>query len=492
LAIYHLHVQAISRAGGRSATSAAAYRAGEVIVEERTGEVHDYTRKRGVLHAEILAPAGAPEWVFNRADLWNKVENSEKRKDAQVCRELNIALPHELSSRQRLDLIHTYVKRNFVQHGMVADVCLHAPGRGEDSQNFHAHIMLTMRPIEADGFGKKAREWNSIGMLESWRANWAKAANEALEKAGHDARIDHRSNVARGLDDVPGQHHGPAVSGILRRGEDSEVAQRQAAERATRERAQLEAQLAIVSAQATTADAELQALEAQELAEQERLQALAEARAKEAARVERQRLEAQQAAVQAERERQDAQKAQDAAQAAAKAAQAERSQQLALAQARKAYQKAEQQLAQAEQAESAAKTAVEQLENAKDRAMLGQKNAAQSVLKTARALIKVPGWISAIKAHDAAVEAFSEARRAASTARQVVILARGELSRLEPTELARPAAQQATRTAPKAAKVGVVPAPLQAPRALMPVPVPRQVHQDPDDDDEPSVPAPGM
>ena len=455
MAIYHLHVQAISRASGRSATGAAAYRAGEVIVEERTGEVHDYTRKRGVLHAEILAPAGAPEWVFNRADLWNKVEHAEKRKDAQVCRELNIALPAELSSRQRLDLIHTYVQRNFVQHGMVADVCLHAPGRGEDSQNFHAHIMLTMRPIEGDGFGKKAREWNSVPMLESWRSNWAKAANEALEKAGHDARIDHRSNEARGLDEVPGQHHGPAVSGIVRRGEDSEVAQRQAAERATRERAQLEAQLAIARAQATAADAELQALEAQEQAEQ----------AARAAHAEREQLKVQTA----ERQRLEA------------LAQAER--QACLAQAREEHKKAERVLAQAVQVESRADTAVEQLKNARDWAILGQQNAGQSLMKTAKALIKVPGWIAAVKAYDIAVEALKAASGAVHAARQAVSQARVNVLVLDPEEFAALKTRHAATQALQPVKV-VTPAPArqQAPPAA---PV---VHQDEDD----QGPAPGM
>lgn len=197
MAIFHLQVQVIKRSKGLSATVAAASHAAELIVNERTGEVHDHTRKKNVLHSKILAPEGAPGWVFNRAELWNKVELGEKRKDAQVCREIKISLPFELSSQQRLDLILSYVKKNFVRYGMVADACLHAPPQGGNDKNFHAYVLLTMRRLEGDGFGKKATEWNAVAMLESWRANWAKEANAALAQYGHEARIDHRSHEAR-------------------------------------------------------------------------------------------------------------------------------------------------------------------------------------------------------------------------------------------------------------------------------------------------------
>ena len=508
MAIYHLSVQVIGRASGRSATGAAAYRAGElgdVIVDARTDEVHDYSRKKGVLHAEILAPKGAPDWALDRAELWNRVELAEKRKDAQLCRELNIALPHELTSFERLDLIRRYVKKNFVAHGMVADVCLHAPSQDEDNKNFHAHVLLTMRMLEGEGFGKKAREWNAVGMLESWRTNWAREANAALAKAGHDARIDHRSHEARGLDEVPGQHHGPAVAGILRRGEPSEVAQRQAAERAVRESAQLEAQLAIARAQATAANAELAELEAQELAEQ----ALAQAQAKEAARAERQerqRVQAQQAqdAAQQAQAAQDATQAakaaleaQEAAQEAAKAAQAvetERQRLVALAQVRQEYQKAELALVKAVKVESAAEVAVEQLQEARDLAISGQRQAGKGLFKTAQSFLKAPGWHAAITAYEAALETLTAARAAVSTARQIVVLAWGQLLGLDPAERAKQAARMAPQ-APKAAKVAVTPSPSSAPqRALQPAPVPRRVYQGHrDDDDEPRPgPAPGM
>ncbi|MCX7258540.1 MAG: MobA/MobL family protein [Polaromonas sp.] len=454
LSIYHLHVQVISRASGRSTPGAAAYRAGEVIVEERTGEIHDYTRKRGVLHSEILAPAGAPEWVFNRAELWNKVELIEKRKDAQLCRELDIALPHELTSSERRELIRSYVKKNFVKHGMVADLNLHAPGRGEDNQNFHAHIMLTLRRIEGDGFGKKAREWNSVGMLESWRASWSKMANEALAKAGHEARIDHRSNEARGLDEVPGQHHGPSVAGILLRGEHSDVAQRQEAERAARQAAQLEAQLVIARAQAAAADAELQELEAQEATQAARAAQECEL----LAQAERQR-QAQQAVEDVERRRLEA-----------------------LALARQAHKKAEQQLAQAVQAEGRAGVAVEQLKNARDWAILGQQEADKSLLKTAQALIKAPGWARDINFYDAAVAALKIASRAVQAARQAVTQAWGKVLALDPAQRAAIEA----RIAAHAAKQAPPPARQQAPQAA---PAAHQVQSDDQKQQGPAGPA---
>jgi ATP-dependent exoDNAse (exonuclease V) alpha subunit len=462
LSIYHLHVQVISRASGRSAPGAAAYRAGELLVEVRTGEVHDYTRKRGVLHSEILAPAGSPDWVLDRGELWNRVELAEKRKDAQLCRELDIALPHELTSGERQELIRRYVKKNFVKRGMVADLNLHAPGRGEDNQNFHAHIMLTMRVLEKDGFGKKAREWNNVGMLESWRKSWADMANEALSKAGHEARIDHRSNQARGLDEVPGQHHGPAVSGILRRGEESEVAQRQDAERAARESAQLAMQLAIARAQAAAADAELQELEAQ-----------AEREAQEAAAVE-----------QAARAAQEAQWLAQAEQARQWLAQAERRRLAALAQARQEHEKAERALAQAVKAEGRAGVDVEQLKNAKDWAILGQREASKSLLKTAQSLIKAPGWARDINAYDAAMEVLKTARRAVEAARQAVTQAWGKVLALDPAQRAAIEA----RIAAHAAKQAPPPPPArqQAPQAA---PAAHQVRQD--DDQEQKGPAPG-
>lgn len=183
----------ISRSAGRSATAAAAYRAGTLIEDRRTGQVHDYDRRSGVVHAEIIAPENTPAWMTDRTALWNAVEIAEKRRDAQLSREVQLALPHELDASQRLSLVREYVRQAFVARGMVADIAIHAPHRQGDDRNHHAHIMLTMREITGDGFGKKERGWNETALIEQWRETWQEAVNQALERAGHAARVDHRS-----------------------------------------------------------------------------------------------------------------------------------------------------------------------------------------------------------------------------------------------------------------------------------------------------------
>ena len=236
MAIYHLHAQVISRKAGRSAVACAAYRAGEKIQDERTGEEFDYTRKRSVVESMILAPEDAPEWARDRGQLWNQVEAAEIRKDAQLAREMDIALPADLSHEQRRDLIKSFVQEQFVDHGMVADVAIHKAGRPGDMRNHHAHVMLTMREIDQEGFGKKVREWNDWGRLEGWREEWEKAANRDLERAGHESRIDHRKleaqreeALARGQDEraleltrAPQHHKGVAATNLDRRGLESE------------------------------------------------------------------------------------------------------------------------------------------------------------------------------------------------------------------------------------------------------------------------------
>lgn len=226
VAIAFIAAQVIGRSSGRSSVAAAAYRAGTKLTDERTGEIHDFTRRAGVRESFILAPAEAPGWMRDRAALWNGVEAAEKRKDAQLARELVVALPHELDAVQRRALLVDFVQAEFVSEGMVADVALHAPGREGDQRNEHAHIMLTMRVIEADGFGKKATEWNSRELLEQWKNHWADRVNAALEQAQLDARIDARSPevqaVAAGHDvalaNLATLHLGPALSRLERRG----------------------------------------------------------------------------------------------------------------------------------------------------------------------------------------------------------------------------------------------------------------------------------
>lgn len=199
MASYHWSMQIIGRKNGRSAIRAAAYRAGQDLTDERTGEVHSYGQRRGVYHTEIILPRLAHSRLGDRQTLWNEVERVERREDAQLAREVNIALPHELSREQQLVLIRNYVQSEFVARGMIADLAVHVPrpGRGEDERNVHAHVMLTLRQATPQGLHSvKTREWNSRDVLKHWRSAWAEHANRALAEAGHLTRID-----ARSLDD---------------------------------------------------------------------------------------------------------------------------------------------------------------------------------------------------------------------------------------------------------------------------------------------------
>lgn len=200
MASYHLHAQVVKRSQGRSVVAAAAYRAGAELNDERQNKVIDFSHRRGVFHSEILAPKGSAPWLTDREKLWNYVERIEKRCDAQLAREINVALPHELTDEQRLVLLRAYVLEQFVSRGMVADVAVHKPvkEKGDDPRNHHAHILLTLRQAEANGLrAVKTREWNSEKMLEEWHVSWVKRQNEALRQHGHSARVDHRSLVAQ-------------------------------------------------------------------------------------------------------------------------------------------------------------------------------------------------------------------------------------------------------------------------------------------------------
>jgi Ti-type conjugative transfer relaxase TraA len=204
MAIYHLHAKMVQRNKGQSAVAAAAYRSGSLLVEETTGITHDYTRKKGVEHSEILAPDGAPAWVFDRETLWNAVEQSEQRKDAQVAREIEVGLPVELSSSEQLALLRDYVQREFVSKGMVADIGIHR----DNPVNPHAHILLTTRDLTPEGFGQKNRGWNDKAHLMAWRRGWEEVTNEHLAEAGLALRIDHRSYAEQKLDLIPGRKLG--------------------------------------------------------------------------------------------------------------------------------------------------------------------------------------------------------------------------------------------------------------------------------------------
>jgi Ti-type conjugative transfer relaxase TraA len=219
LAIYHLHAQMVKRAQGESSVAGAAYRSGSRLYEESTGITHDYTRKRGVEHSEILAPDGAPAWVYDRHTLWNTVEAAERRKDAQVAREIEIGLPIELEPNEQLALAREFVKREFVAKGMVADLGIHR----DNPHNPHAHILLTTRNLTPNGFGPKNRSWNETQQLLRWRRGWAEVTNEHLVEAGLGVRIDHRSYADQRLGLIPGRkiglgkerQHTPDLPGFL-------------------------------------------------------------------------------------------------------------------------------------------------------------------------------------------------------------------------------------------------------------------------------------
>lgn len=208
----------ISRSKGYSAVASAAYRAGEKILDERTGLTHDYTRKSGVASTVILTPANAPAWCANRTELWNAVEKNERRKNSQLAREFELAIPRELGKSSARKTVLNFVRENFVSCGMIADVAFHNLG----ATNPHAHIMLTMREITPDGFGQKVRDWNDRTNAETWRASWAAHANRALEKAGYLELIDHRSYQRQGIDREPGIHLGKSTCALEKRGFETE------------------------------------------------------------------------------------------------------------------------------------------------------------------------------------------------------------------------------------------------------------------------------
>lgn len=193
MAMYRLSASVLSRSQGRSSVAAAAYRAGEKLANVRDGMEHDYSKRTGVASSEILLPPGAPARFGDREVLWNAVEAIEKRKDAQVAREVQLALPHELDTAARAALVRGFVQAQFVDHGMIADVAIHTPGEKGDTRNHHAHVLLTTRAVSPDGFEGKNRGWNSKELLTSWRAEWADEVNAALERYEITERVDHRS-----------------------------------------------------------------------------------------------------------------------------------------------------------------------------------------------------------------------------------------------------------------------------------------------------------
>lgn len=212
MAIYHFSAKVISRAAGSSALAAAAYRSASRLHDQRLDRHHDFSNKAGVIHSEVLLPDGAPEHLSDRERLWNEVEAAEKRIDAQLAREVEFALPRELSPEMGIDLARDFVAREFVSRGMIADLNVHRD-IGEDGQpKPHAHVMLTMREVSEEGFGSKVRDWNRTELLQHWREAWADHVNQRLAELDIDVSVDHRSLEAQGIDLEPQHKIGPAAS----------------------------------------------------------------------------------------------------------------------------------------------------------------------------------------------------------------------------------------------------------------------------------------
>ncbi len=203
MAIFHFSAQVIGRTSGRSAVAAAAYRAGERLHDERLDRDHDFRARSGVEHSEILLPDGAPERFSDRETLWNAVEAIEVRKDAQLAREVEFAIPREMTRDQGIELARDFVQTEFVDRGMIADLNVHWDIGADGLAKPHAHVMLTMREVNEQGFGAKVREWNEHAHVGQWRERWEAHVNARLVELDIDARIDHRSLEAQGIDLEP-------------------------------------------------------------------------------------------------------------------------------------------------------------------------------------------------------------------------------------------------------------------------------------------------
>ena len=242
MAIYHLCIKIISRGKGKSAVAASAYRSGEKIKNEYDGIVHDFTRKGGIAHTEILLPQNAPQAFLDRGTLWNSVEKIEKSKNSQLAREIEIALPKELNREKQIELVREYVKDNFVYVGMCADIALHDKNDG----NPHAHILLTMRPLNEDTtWGAKSKkeyildengekvklkngnyktrkinttDWNEQDKAEEWRKAWADITNKYLKENSIQEKVDHRSYQRQGIEHIPTIHLGIYATQMEKKG----------------------------------------------------------------------------------------------------------------------------------------------------------------------------------------------------------------------------------------------------------------------------------
>lgn len=232
MAIYHLSTKPVSRSSGRTATASIAYRAGIAIKDERTGKEHDYTKRSGVLGKQLFTPNGLK---VSRSELWNMAEKTETRKNSRTAREIVINIPYELSNKQKGHVVMDLAKHLVDKYGVAVDACVHAPDTQGDNRNYHAHLLLTTRKLERLESGRIAltdksqlelsnTQLKELGLpraqdeLKGLRQEWATIANRALEKAGVEERIDHRSHADRGLDLLPTQKLGWEASALERKG----------------------------------------------------------------------------------------------------------------------------------------------------------------------------------------------------------------------------------------------------------------------------------
>ncbi|MDY4366550.1 MobQ family relaxase [Pectobacterium brasiliense] len=190
MAIFHLEFKIVKRSEGMSSCRKAAYHNRSRITDERTGNTYDFSHRTDLFHHQILAPVSAPARIIESSTtLWNEVERVERQKDGQTARYFDVAIPCELSNEDKIKLVAEYCQKNFVDKGMIADIAFH----DLNGKNPHAHVMLTLKPITTDGFGKKERSWNDKKNVILWRESWSVIANRYLTAAGSNERIDHRS-----------------------------------------------------------------------------------------------------------------------------------------------------------------------------------------------------------------------------------------------------------------------------------------------------------
>ena len=243
----HMSLGSIQRSKGQSSVAAAAYRAGEKLTNELTGDEYDYTRKSGVEHTEIFTPDNAPDWASDREQLWNAVEQKEKRDNAHLAYEFDIGLPAEFSQEQRIELGQKIGQELAERYNTAVDIAWHEPDKEGDERNFHAHVMFPTRGFDEsrdDGWSKakfrdlskdtKDKDGNqyldengektSIGSLETTnlRATFAGYMNDIAERDNHAVHVEHESFAKRGIELEPQQHVGVHAMGIHRKGEVSE------------------------------------------------------------------------------------------------------------------------------------------------------------------------------------------------------------------------------------------------------------------------------